>query len=114
MSAANYDITIDRASYFRVSLTIYDGSAAAILPEATTFYADIREKITKKEITEFIISFVTDGSDGKIFIDLPEEQTKLLTQNSSYEYDLFMVLSGRTYRLLEGDVTVRNNRTNDV
>lgn len=116
MIAANYDITIDRAAFYRKVLTIRDedGAATNLSSSTTLFYADIRDKMTKKEITQFVISKVTDGSDGKVYLDLPELNTKLLTSLGEYEYDLFMVLSNRTYRLLVGDVVVRQNITNNV
>jgi hypothetical protein len=109
MIAANYDIIMDRAAFYRMVLTIRDedGAVTNLSSLSTVFYADVRDKQTKKEITQFVISRVTDGSDGKIYIDMPEASTKLLTSSRNYEYDLFMILSNKTYRLLEGDVIVR-------
>jgi hypothetical protein len=114
MNAANYDIIIDRAAFFRMSLTIYDDTGSTVDVSTATFYADIRDKSTKKEITQFSIGPLSDGADGKVYIDLPEVSTKLLTEFNSYEYDLFMIRSGKTSRLLVGDVIVRNNITNNV
>jgi hypothetical protein len=115
MIASNYDITLDRAAFFTMSLTVYgDDNAVVPLPFGVAFYADIRDKITKKEITQFEISLATGGLDGKVLVELPEAKTKLLTARNTYEYDLFMVLEGKTSRLLEGGLSVRNNITNNV
>ena len=114
MIAAKYDITIDRAALFKVSLTIYNDIGSVVNLTGGTFYSDIRDKETKKEVTQFSITPVTNGTDGKVYISLSEANTKILTDARLYEYDLFMILSGRTYRLLEGAVIVRNNITNNV
>jgi hypothetical protein len=116
MIAANYNVIIDRAAFYRMVLTVRDedGNVTNISPVNTAFYSDVRDVKTKKEITQFVITNVTNGADGKIYVSMPEANTKLLTATNDYEYDLFMVLLGKTYRLLEGKVIVRQNITNNV
>lgn len=114
MNAANYNITIDRATDYGFVLTVNDLAGDPADISEVDFYGDIRETDTKRQAVEFTFALVTDGADGQVSISLPKEDTKLLREATSYEYDVFADLAAGRARLLEGTVTVRNNRTNDV
>lgn len=121
MLAANFDITIDRAAEYLFILTInnvagpVDISGFNTTPTPTVrFYGDIRNASSKIQATSFRFATTSTGTDGQVSISLTEADTKLLYEPNKYEYDIFMVRSGETVRLLEGKVTVRNNRTNEV
>jgi predicted RNA-binding protein with RPS1 domain len=111
MLAANYNITIDRATSYGFVLTIKNPDGGLVDITSAEFYADIRDTATKRQVVEF--NFLLVG-DGQVRLSLTPEETKLMRENISYEYDLFMIRGSQRERLLEGSVTIRNNRTNDV
>ena len=113
MLAANYDITIDRAAEYKFVLTIQNQAGAAVNlgSPAATFYADIRETATKKEIVSFTAAILNSGVNGQVSLNLSEANTLDLKPNGSYEYDIFMRRNNITERLLYGSVTVRANIT---
>lgn len=119
MIAGNYDLIIDRAATFGLVMTLKNNVGTAIdltngiLPDAT-FTGDIREAVSKKEAVQLTIGFTSDGTNGKATISLTATQTKLLNPRIAYDYDVFMISGGRTTRLMQGSVTVRQNRTNNV
>lgn len=119
MIAGNYDLIIDRAATFSLVMTLKDNAGAVIdltngISTDATFTGDIRETLSKKEAVQFTIDFTSTGTDGKATIALTATQTKALNHLIAYEYDVFMISGGKTTRLLEGSVTVRQNRTNNV
>jgi len=123
MLAANLDLTIDRAADYSFILSITNVAgpvnlAASLGPPAVVaavFYADIRNTKTKIQAVEFDYAFTNgSGSDGQVTFSISKTDTKLLYAANDYEYDIFMDKSGKRVRLLEGKVTVRNNRTNEV
>ena len=122
MLAANFDITIDRAADYLFILTINNVAGPVNIGDITgppaidaaDFYGDVRNATTKIQAAEFDWELTTNGSDGQVSFSLPAATTKLLYSPNKYEYDIFMMRNGLTVRLLEGKVTVRNNRTNDV
>jgi hypothetical protein len=119
MIAGKYNLIIDRAATFALVMTLKDNSGAVIdltngLNADATFTGDVRETLTKKRALQFTIGFTGGGTDGKATISLTAAQTKVLNQPIAYEYDVFMISGGKTTRLLEGTVTVRQNRTNNV
>jgi hypothetical protein len=111
MLAANYDITIDRAAEYNFVLTIQNQASAAVNIGSATFYADIRETSTKKEIVSFTAAILNSGVNGQVSLNLSEANTLDLKPNGSYEYDIFMRRNNITERLLYGSVTVRANVT---
>lgn len=112
MNAAKYDIIIDRASEYDFVLTILNQDKQPVdLSENTSFYSDIRETNTKKEIISFNPILIDGGQDGQVSFNLPEEDTLLLNPNRVYEYDVFMRRDGVTRSLLYGSVSVRANIT---
>ena len=119
MLAANYDITIDRAAEYSFVLTIQNQLEEAIDLDpaeaaAYSFYADIRETATKKEIVSFTATILDDGDNGQVSFNLTEANTLLLKPSTAYEYDIFMNRNGVMERLLYGSVTVRANITKGV
>jgi hypothetical protein len=116
MLAANYDITIDRAAEYSFVLTIQNqlGQYIDLDPadaDPFAFYADIREKTTKKEIVPFTANILDGGDNGQVSFNLTEANTLLLKPSTAYEYDIFMNRNGVMERLLYGSVTVRANIT---
>lgn len=97
-------------------LVINDANGAPVDLGSDEFYGDIRFIRGQKQVLEFTTSLVTDGSDGQVLLTLTPLQTKTLQSGTLYEYDVFVIrsTSGQTIRLIEGTVTVRAQRTNDV
>ena len=116
MLAANYNITLDRAADYSFVLVIKDANNAAVNLTGDLFEGDIRLSSSKKQALEF--TFANGGSNGQVTFTLTAAQTKQLIAGSNYEYDVFLIRSvgngGKTIRLIEGTVTVRAQRTNDV
>lgn len=115
MLAANYDITLDRAADYSLILTVQNPTGIPLVVPASGYFGDIRDSVTKQQVTNFTITRNTiGGADGQILIALGKTLTKLLRENGSYEYDIFADIDSLRRRLIEGKVIVRNNRTNDV
>ena len=114
MLAANYDITIDRAAEYTFVLTIQNQAGAAINIGSATFYADIRETVSKKEVVSFTTTILSSGVNGQVSLALTEANTLLLKPAGDYEYDIFMRRSSVMERLLYGSVAVRANITKGV
>lgn len=115
MLAANYDITIDRGADYSFVLTVQNQSGVAVtLPAANLCYGDIRDSVTKQQVTSF--SFTSGLTTGQLTITLGKTLTKLLRETGGYEYDIFADIGSPAVRrrLIEGKVLVRNNRTNEV
>ena len=114
MLAANYDITVDRAAEYTFVLTIQNQAGAAVNIGSATFYADIRETVSKKEVTFFVPSILNSGVNGQVSLALTEANTLLLKPAGDYEYDIFMRRGTVMERLLYGSVAVRANITKGV
>ena len=114
MLAANYDITIDRAAEYSFVLTIQNQASAAVNIGSATFYADIRETATKKEVVSFTTTILDSGVNGQVSLALTEANTLLLKSTGDYEYDIFMRRGSVMERLLYGSVVVRANTTKGV
>jgi hypothetical protein len=115
MLAANYDITLDRATDYSFVLTINNQAGSAVDLTSATFYSDLREIASKKEAQQFTCDITETPTNGQVILSLTEVQTKALKAGSGiYEWDLFMIRSTVTTRLLYGSVTVRPQITNNV
>jgi hypothetical protein len=115
MLAANYDITLDRAADYSFVLTIQNQAGAAVNITGATFYADVREVASKKEVLDLLPSAIAPATGGQVLLSLTKADTKTLRAGEGlYSYDIFMVLGGTTRRLLYGAVNVRPQFTNDV
>lgn len=114
MLAANYDITIDRAAEYSFVLTIQNQASTAVNIGSATFYADIRETVSKKEVVSFTTTILDSGVNGQVSLALTEANTLLLKPAGDYEYDIFMKRGTVMERLLYGSVAVRANITKGV
>lgn len=114
MLAANYDIMLDRAADYSLALTINNYAGTGLDVHANNFYGDVRDAITKQQVVSFVFDKTTAGASGLVTVTISAANTRLLHDTLAYEYDIFIVRAGQTNRLLEGMVSVRNNRTNDT
>jgi hypothetical protein len=117
MLAANFDITLDRAADYSFVLTIQNQAGSAVdLSTNTTFYADVREVASKKEVLD-LTPVASSPTYGQVTIALTKAQTRTLKAGSGiYEWDLFMDRGSPAVRsrLLYGAVTARPQTTNDA
>lgn len=111
---ATLDLRIDRAASFSFVASVDAADGTPINIASAVFHADVRDADSYREVCQFTTALVTDGTDGQVRLSLSTTQTKLFREEGSYEYDLFMILSGTTYRLLKGNVTCSENITNNV
>jgi hypothetical protein len=115
MLAANYDITLDRAADYSFVLTIQNQAGAAVNITGATFYADVREVASKKEVLDLTPAISGSAAHGQVLISLTQVQTKTLRAGKGiYEWDLFMDRSSTRTRLLYGSLTARAQITNDA
>jgi hypothetical protein len=114
MLAANFDITLDRASDYSFVLTIQNQAGLPVDITGAVFYSDIREKASKNEILD-LSPTILSAISGQVTIALTKAQTKTLRSGRGiYEWDLFMDLNSKRTRLLYGALTARAQITNDV
>lgn len=118
MSAANYDLLIEKFSTFEVFLQIKEGQGE------TAVAANITGKTLRMQIrsappsSEFLIELNT-GNNGIVITDAENGSVKLFiseadTTNFSWErgfYDLLLIDDNRTRRILQGAVTIRDGVT---
>ena len=114
MLAANYDITIDRAAEYTFVLTIQNQAGTAVNISGFSFYADIRDLVNNTEAVSFGYTILNSGANGQVSFNLTEANTLALRSSGRYSYDIFMIRSGSTERLLYGSITVRANTTKGV
>jgi hypothetical protein len=114
MLAANYNITIDRAAEYTFVLTIQNQAGTAVNIGSVAFYADIRDLVNNTEAVSFAYVILDSGVNGQVSFNLTEANTLLLRPDGRYSYDIFMIRSGSTERLLYGSVTARANITRGV
>ena len=115
MLAANYDITIDRAADYSFVLTILNQAGTAVDITGATFYADVREIASKREVLDLTPAISGSADNGQVLISLTKAQTKTLRAGKGiYEWDLFMDRASVRTRLLYGALTARAQTTNDA
>jgi hypothetical protein len=117
MLAANYDITLDRAADYSFVLTIQNqaGSPVNLGSPVATFFADVREVRTKKEVLDLTPTVLETATNGQVLISLTKAQTRTLKAGEGiYEWDLFMNRDSKRERLLYGSLTARAQTTNDA
>ena len=119
MLAANFDIILDRAADYSFVLTIQNQAGAAVDLTGATFYADVREIASKREVLDLTpdISGVGFAVNGQVLISLTKAQTKTLRAGEGiYEWDIFMDRGSPAVRtrLLYGSLTARAQITNDA
>lgn len=115
MAAALSNITVERGTDYYFTLTIKDALSVVVdlsYGAASNVKAQIRRRAGRPLEASFTAAFVTDGTDGKVTLTLPDTETLKLTEGNHYEYDVFWTdSSGNIHRLLYGDVTVKQNIT---
>lgn len=115
MLASNYNITLDRTADYQLIITIKDKSGDNVDLSDATFYSQIIDTRSKRNMVSFDIN-KSQATSGAIVMSLSELQTKQLLSNVQYSYDLFMQRpSGSevdTKRLIYGSVTARQEYSN--
>lgn len=115
MLAANYDITLDRGADYSFVLTIQNQAGVAVDITGATFYADVREVTSKKEVLDLTPAILAPATNGQVTITITKAQTKTLRAGEGiYEWDIFMDRSSLRTRLLYGSLTARAQTTNDA
>ena len=110
MSAANYNISIERNATFDVSLALKDGNGAAIDVTNATIDAEIKQDYYFPSIASFTVTKITPAS-GIIELSLTPNQTANL-HVGSLKYDVFAQYSnGVIQKILKGAVSVDENVT---
>jgi hypothetical protein len=112
MSAAKYDLTIQKGEDYNFSLRILDS-----LDQPVTFgfapygVAEIREASGKALSAKFTIGGVSSGTptDGTLKFSLSRSQTLSLDINKQYKWDFFWYKSAASKKLLVGYVNVVPN-----
>lgn len=88
------------------------GTTIASILGGTQFV--LSQAATQSGSHELVTTRLLTLADGMVLITLPAYLTKQLREGIEYEYDIFKQQDGTTSRLLEGLLSVRNNRTNEV
>ena len=119
--AANYNITVDRGAVFQEVLTMNDANQDPLDLSAAGLDASFSGQVsdpfaaTPTITADFQIEFLTDGTDGRVALILPVEETLKLKKNKDYRYDIFVRFGDPAdndfVRILEGTVDARINTT---
>lgn len=90
MAAANLDIIVEQGSTFQRQLFFNDGALptpAAIDISGWTFAAQIRRSYSDPTIqASFVCSFVTDGTDGLLYITMTAAETSAISVKPAKDY----------------------------
>lgn len=111
--AEEYLMTVDRGSTWQrmLSLREADGVTPIDLTDGVVFEAVIRKRfaINPRPMALFVFEYVTDGTDGDIFLQLPAGNSLTLNPKFKYEYDVWAVGIGTwKRRLIFGNIDLRN------
>jgi len=111
MTAATYNLTIDQGSDFAIQLTLSESGVAKNL----TGYAGRAQLRTKKldpvAAAEFTVTMVAP-EEGKIKVSMANgTSSQLLAGLYYYDLELYTNADGNVTRLLEGQVTVKQEVT---
>jgi hypothetical protein len=110
MLAANFDITLDRAADYTFAILILNANGDAVDLSTDSFYADIRQAVSKKKVLSFTTGLT--ATPNELILSLDESDTLSLVSSDNYEWDLFRVTTGGdTSRLLYGTLNARPNVT---
>lgn len=112
MSAALYNLIIERGEDFSFTLTVLDESEFPVNMAGSNFKAEIREEYKKPLVATFTPS--VNSSTQEITLSLTKNQTITLDVNKKLKWDLFWIQSDEstTKKLLSGLVQVNPNITN--
>jgi hypothetical protein len=111
MFAATYNLTVDRASTWSMVLSLEDPSGAPINITSGTFTGQVRTSYTDAVAATFTFAVISPATNGQASMTLPASETLKLKPGDSYEYDVFLALSGITTKLLQGTLECRPNIT---
>ncbi len=113
--AAKYNFSVDQGTDFTLRFTLKDENDLPINLTGYTFAAQARSKFLD---TSPAFSFVFDVKDqvtmpGQLDMSVPRAATSSLVirNDTPYFYDFEVTVSSKTYRYLEGVVTVRPEAT---
>lgn len=110
MSAATYNISIERNATFDVSLALKDSNGTAIDVTNATIDAEIKQDYYFPGIVSFTVTKITPAS-GIIKLSLTANQTANL-HVGTLKYDVFAQYSnGVIQKILKGTVSVEENIT---
>jgi len=116
VSAAQYNLEIDKGGAFDFTLRILDSldEPVTLSGGSTAFKAHIREGTRKQLTAAFTVGpYPVEAPDGTIRFSLTAAQTLLLDPNKKYVWDFFWTdTAGTRRKLLLGDVSVVANVTN--
>lgn len=106
MPAATYNLTVEQGSDFAIQLTLSeDGSAKDLTGYSAR--AQMRQKKTDASEAATFTCTVTNASEGKVKMALPNATTAALTPGIFfYDLELFTGSDASVTRLLEGQATV--------
>lgn len=115
MSAAQYDIQIEKGTTFKYTLTYTDSTNTPINLTGYTAKMQIRKQYISAEfLTELTTAngkITINGTQGKILLNIPAQETDDFMWTDGV-YDLVIISSsGEVTRLLEGGVSVSQNVT---
>ena len=115
MSAAHYDMEIEKGTTFKYTLSYTDSTNNPINLTGYTAKMQIREQYISSEILAELSSangkITINGTQGKILLNVPAHETDDYIWMSGV-YDLVIISSGgEVTRLLEGGVSVSQNVT---
>jgi hypothetical protein len=114
MTAAVYDIHIDKGSHFGLPFKWRDKQGNNLLQPDASFHMQIRDRMIDGTVLLDLSSangaFTVDA--GIVHLQIPAELTSPI-QGKKGVYDIEVTQDGRTYRLLKGDVTFSPEVTRD-
>lgn len=114
MSAARYDLNIERGAAKVFTLRIVDKFGEPVnLGSPSVFKAEIREAHRKPLIASFTVAPLTPTPDGTLRFTLSSADSLALDTARQYQWDFYWTdTSGVRRRMLYGSVSVTPNITN--
>lgn len=115
MSAARYDLNIERGAAKVFTLRIVDkfGEPVTLSGGSSAFKAEIREAHRKPLIASFTVAPLTPTPDGTLRFTLNSTDSLALDTARQYQWDFYWTdTAGVRRRMLYGSVTVTPNITN--
>lgn len=104
--AAKANIVVDQGADFSTTITVTDDAGAAVDLTGYTGSGQIRKHYTSSTSTDFVVSFDSPRTEGKVTLTLARVQTANL-EAGRYVYDVEITSAANTRsRLVEGIVTV--------
>jgi len=111
MAAGAYDLVIEQGATFRLSLVLTEGDPPAAY-DLTGFTPRMQVRAAASDLEVLLECTVDNGrltvvnaAGGELQLEISAEDTARLDWSAAV-YDLILVSSGETVRLMEGAVTV--------